>query len=172
MKTGIELIKAERARQVSKENYDADHDDQHSHQELAMAARSYVSHYTDRAGSDIYVNQDPPSWWPWDNSFWNPKDPIRDLTRAGALIAAEIDRLLRIEARRPPAWTTEMPNQEGRYWLRFENPKAQPPTMVYIADGYAWTYPRTSSTTPLDLHALRTAHGELFWIPIVPPPYE
>jgi hypothetical protein len=37
--------------------------------------------------------------WPWDERWWKPSnDPIRDLVKAGALIAAEIDRLQRSEA--------------------------------------------------------------------------
>lgn len=35
-----------------------------------------------------------PDAWPWDPSWWKPSpDPIRNLVKAGALIAAEIDRL-------------------------------------------------------------------------------
>jgi hypothetical protein len=38
-----------------------------------------------------------PSSWPWDYDWWKPSDdPIRNLTKAGALIAAEIDRLNRL----------------------------------------------------------------------------
>ena len=35
--------------------------------------------------------------WPWDDEWWKPTpdDRIRELVKAGALIAAEIDRLLR-----------------------------------------------------------------------------
>jgi hypothetical protein len=36
--------------------------------------------------------------WPWDESWWKPGDRIRELAKAGALIAAEIDRLNRIAA--------------------------------------------------------------------------
>ena len=31
--------------------------------------------------------------WPWAQDFWKPKDQLRNLVRAGALIAAAIDRL-------------------------------------------------------------------------------
>jgi hypothetical protein len=34
-------------------------------------------------------------YWPWEWSFWKPRDPVRNLVIAGALIAAEIDRLQR-----------------------------------------------------------------------------
>lgn len=37
-----------------------------------------------------------PREWPWDASWWKPSpDPIANLVKAGALIAAEIDRLQR-----------------------------------------------------------------------------
>jgi hypothetical protein len=34
--------------------------------------------------------------WPWDGEWWKPNynDPVRNLVKAGALIAAEIDRVL------------------------------------------------------------------------------
>jgi hypothetical protein len=36
-------------------------------------------------------------FWPWDQDWWKPSpDPIRNLVKAGALIAAEIDRLQRL----------------------------------------------------------------------------
>lgn len=39
---------------------------------------------------------DRSSDWPWHSSWWKPSDdPIRNLVKAGALIAAEIDRLQR-----------------------------------------------------------------------------
>jgi hypothetical protein len=36
-------------------------------------------------------------FWPWDDEWYKPtpKDPIRQLVKAGALIAAEIDRFQR-----------------------------------------------------------------------------
>jgi hypothetical protein len=36
-----------------------------------------------------------PGWWPWAERFWKPTpdDRVRELVKAGALIAAEIDRL-------------------------------------------------------------------------------
>jgi len=40
------------------------------------------------------ICSDVMSLWPWGSEWWKPsKDPIRDLVKAGALIAAEIDRL-------------------------------------------------------------------------------
>jgi hypothetical protein len=36
-------------------------------------------------------------FWPWDRAWWkpSPNNRIRDMEKAGALIAAEIDRLQR-----------------------------------------------------------------------------
>lgn len=43
-----------------------------------------------------YGWDEAPNDWPWDRSWWKPSpDPIRNLVKAGALIAAEIDRLQR-----------------------------------------------------------------------------
>jgi hypothetical protein len=36
-------------------------------------------------------------WWPWRWEWWKPGNRVRELEKAGALIAAEIDRLSRIE---------------------------------------------------------------------------
>jgi len=32
--------------------------------------------------------------WPWGVEYWKPKDPLTNLVRAGALVAAAIDRYL------------------------------------------------------------------------------
>lgn len=85
------MIAAERWRQTEIEGWTADHDDdEHGGQELAEAAICYA-----RAGigaeSDVV-----PERWPWSPQDWKPSgDGVRNLVRAGALIAAEIDRLQR-----------------------------------------------------------------------------
>jgi hypothetical protein len=81
--TGIEQIAAERDRQVQGEGYDVAHDDTHEHGELAHAALAYL------------VGNSLP--WPWELETFKPAptNPIRNLAKAGALIAAEIDRLER-----------------------------------------------------------------------------
>jgi hypothetical protein len=92
---GVEDIAAERARQVSAEGWTPEHDDEHDAGELASAAACYAVnaacqiHPYDGNGAEV---GDLP-WWPWDKSWWKPRDARRDLVRAGALIAAEIDRL-------------------------------------------------------------------------------
>jgi hypothetical protein len=91
----IELIAAERNRQISKEGWTATHDDEHKWGELAIAASCYALHHTDASVNNPQTtNLDG---WPWDREWWKPKNPIKDLVRAGALICAEIDRMLRNE---------------------------------------------------------------------------
>lgn len=90
IKEGIEIISEERKRQIKDENYTAEHDDTHSIGELANAASCYAMIPELRPASL------PPSHFPW-LSGWKPTpdDRIRELAKAGALIAAEIDRLQR-----------------------------------------------------------------------------
>lgn len=82
--SGIERIAAERARQIEVEGWSAAHDNA-SGGNLREAAVCYVFGRSD--------------WWPWAMEWWKPStDPIRNLEKAGALIAAEIDRLERAAA--------------------------------------------------------------------------
>lgn len=85
--TGAERIAAERTRQITEENWTPEHDATHVNKELAHAAITYLCDYT-------CVESD---CWPWDD-WWKPSNPIKDLVKAGALIAAEIDRLSAIES--------------------------------------------------------------------------
>lgn len=101
-KRGILEIAQERSRQITEEGWTAEHDDEHGNGELSAAAASYValaSHQCMPVGvgpSDYAA----PASWPrsWADRWWKPSDsPIRNLQKAGAMIAAEIDRLRRIE---------------------------------------------------------------------------
>lgn len=101
MKTGTELITDERARQVALEGYAFAHDDAHTQGDMRDAAEAYLRElryrFDHRQG---VVGKIPAAAWPWDDILWKPTDdPIRQLTKAGALIAAEIDRLQRWEHR-------------------------------------------------------------------------
>lgn len=89
---GAELIMLERLRQIEVEGWTPEHDDQHSDGEMALAAACYILANVDGKGAGM------PSRWPWDAEWWKPKDQLSNLIRAGALIAAEIDRLQRAEA--------------------------------------------------------------------------
>jgi hypothetical protein len=114
MPTGVERIAAERQRQVTEEGWTPEHDDSHRGGAMAFAAACYAaptdvfSVIRGLAQSGFRVE----SLWPWDRK-WDkrsarpassmPKDidgRIRDLEKAGALCAAEIDRLQREKVRR------------------------------------------------------------------------
>lgn len=89
---GSLLIVAERYRQITVESYTPEHDDEHDKGELVWAARAYAAAYN----LPFFHPEDV--GWPWDRASWKlTDDPIRNLVKAGALIAAEIDRLLRKE---------------------------------------------------------------------------
>lgn len=105
--SGIARIARERVRQAEVEGWTPDHDAQHREGELARAAVVYA------LGSALQVREanggrrydprldiPPTTFWPWEDAWWKPvhDDPIRNLEKAGALIAAEIDRLLALKA--------------------------------------------------------------------------
>jgi hypothetical protein len=104
--TGIELIAAERKRQVEVEGYSATHDDQHTANQLAWAACYYAMPSVILVKLDAGVScfeawhgisdQHVFNMTKWDMAFAKKKQKtrIQQLTVAGALIAAEIDRLL------------------------------------------------------------------------------
>jgi hypothetical protein len=96
---GVGRIAAERKRQIEQEGWTPEHDEEHRCGELARAACGYAALASYQAGPRNLVDdplQPPilPRDWPWDVSWWKPShDLIRNLVKAGALIAAEIDRL-------------------------------------------------------------------------------
>lgn len=98
MTKATDLIAAERERQVSEEGYNAEHDRGHERQLLAAAGV-----YETAAAVYLYEGKAvalSPQWargcgWPWAGRYWKPTgDPVRDLVKAGALIAAALDSLL------------------------------------------------------------------------------
>jgi hypothetical protein len=109
---GVTRIADERRRQMGAEGYGEEHDDCHDQGELALAACAYAAPeplYACGSERGYFRFYDP---WPWgeeddkrprtedDELLLNPKETltstrIRLLEKAGALIAAEIDRLLR-----------------------------------------------------------------------------
>lgn len=92
-KTGLDLIAIERTHQEYKLGYTPEHDDKHWNEELASAAVAYAT----PGKSRLYNSEGLPQGWPFDKEYWKPYPEcrIRELTKAGALIAAEIDRLQR-----------------------------------------------------------------------------
>lgn len=103
---GVRRIAAERIRQIEDKGYTAEHDAHHSGDNLMEGALA-------RAGAAYALQSynsvsEPWTFWPFREgfrpAFTGPPDDlndvacnearIRDLERAGALIAAEIDRLI------------------------------------------------------------------------------
>lgn len=94
--TGIERIGAERQRQIGVEGYDEHHDKGHA-EELINAARCYAL-AAERNVHDVPIPSAEDMifavGWPWGKEHWKPsRDAIRNLEKAGALIAAAIDSL-------------------------------------------------------------------------------
>jgi len=111
---GVLRIEAERIRQIDEEGFSSTHDDKHGRGELAIAAACYAANasnlriVTPREFANGVAYEDP---WPWDIRWDGRPYPdhgnvvgftedqqlrLRMLVKAGALIAAEIDRLMRI----------------------------------------------------------------------------
>ena len=102
MKSGIDLIAEERQRQIDVEGYTKQHDSQHQASEFIYAAIAYaeaakVGINCQEMGNDntceimrrkLEKGRDYPFGWDF-----KPTTDIRDLVKAGALIAATIDRL-------------------------------------------------------------------------------
>jgi len=95
-KSGVELIADERARQIAVEGWSFGHDDEHDECELARASACYALPPNIR---NRWFNKEL-LWnlWPWEPKWWKPSsgDRVRELVKAGALIAAEIDRINRL----------------------------------------------------------------------------
>lgn len=93
---GAARIAAERRRQIEEMGWTTGHDDGHARGEIAQAAACYAV-----ATVPHYAGHYPVSW-PW-SPFWDSRPGkssdvvarVRALEKAGALCAAEIDRLLR-----------------------------------------------------------------------------
>ena len=100
-KSGAQLIANERDRQIKIKGFT--NDDHHTLGELSSAAGAYLlvasaevrgSQASEWPWEMVCSSSELMLSWPWRKTFWKPSDdPIRNLVKAGALIAAEIDRL-------------------------------------------------------------------------------
>ena len=91
MKTGIELIAEERQEQITKHEWDAEHDAIHSYGELRKVAAVLCC-----VGTDATVIS--PDEFASGENVWGLEEKLKNndvhrLKVAGALIAAEIDRI-------------------------------------------------------------------------------
>ena len=96
--TGAQLIAEERRRQIEEDGCTAEHDDMHCEGALVRAAACYALHAFGEV-SNQKVRR-PIGIWPWPDEQWKPaNEPVRNLVKAGALIAAEIDRIKRLHSK-------------------------------------------------------------------------
>jgi len=93
MRSGAFMIVDERRRQIYGEGYTEQHDDQHTNGELGRAASAYI--YANNFQLGIRL-------WPFERGIFRPTTTIKNLVKAGALIAAEIDRLKRAQRENLP----------------------------------------------------------------------
>lgn len=93
--TGIEAIAKERSRQIKEEGYSATRDDRYTKNQLALVAASYL--LTIKRKSLRYPPNFWPAGWPWTSWKPEPGNRKRELEKAGALIAADWDRIDREE---------------------------------------------------------------------------
>lgn len=89
MKTGVEEIAEERQEQFEKHGYDMIHDQQHIDKQIAKQAQLLLSGYT---GMKLR-KKDNDHLQDWNLMNQTHGDKIHRLRVAGALIAAEIDRI-------------------------------------------------------------------------------
>ncbi|HGT3377123.1 hypothetical protein [Pseudomonas aeruginosa] len=90
-------VQAERLRQVEAEGWTPEHDDAHSHGQMARAAACYAlagSSAPNDGTAALLVSLA----WPWDEQWWKPSTARRDMVKACALGLAEIERLDRAAA--------------------------------------------------------------------------
>ena len=102
---GAALIAAERQRQLDVEGFTPEGDDNLVGGHLAIAAAVYAAPPDHYLRMDFHQRVDLPSGriidvpaaWPFRSVWFRPcpTDRVRELVKAGALIAAEIDRLQR-----------------------------------------------------------------------------
>lgn len=98
MKTGTEFITEERQRQIDVEDFTTEDDANLIHCELPLASICYLG-YCLTIDGELVDRNGIPETWPFEDKWWKPTpdDRIRELAKAGALIAAEIDRLQNIK---------------------------------------------------------------------------
>jgi hypothetical protein len=118
---GAYRIALERARQIAAAGWPPGAELEFRHEELAAAAACYAMPHSDARRWASRLENGAPLGWPFPADQWKPApstggeeisqptraDRIRELEIAGALIAAELDRLLELEARETTQATQE-----------------------------------------------------------------
>lgn len=96
--TGVEMIAAERERQINEKGWTTEHDDQHDDGSLLEFADMLLQATATASGPDD-VDDEPDSWVPdaVRHVLERHRDPVERLRIASALVAAEIDRIQRVD---------------------------------------------------------------------------
>lgn len=123
MTPGVKAIADERNRTAKR--WGNDHDQQHPVAALVDAAQCYAEAASMQIRGVFRDSLPPlPIEWPWDSRYWRPSiNPMRNLEKAGALIASEWDRL---HYAAPPEPLTELEGTLG--WPGPEMPAGEPET--------------------------------------------
>lgn len=133
---GAQLIAAERRRQMTEECWTAEHDDGHVNRQLVDGAICYAY------GESSMVNRTVcPVSWPWEAEWlkFDVEDPVRNLVKAGAMLAAEIDRLLRSkgeEVPEKPTWAVFIAEVGCPLMIRFIEAESKDEAIIGIMENY------------------------------------
>lgn len=87
MRNGAELIASERYRQIKEEGYSHAADNREDVMNFILAAEAYIN------SAEGFAVPQGVQIWPWEDKYFKPRQMKQDLIRAGALIAAALDRL-------------------------------------------------------------------------------
>jgi hypothetical protein len=106
---GVMAIANARIKQIDDHGFNPQQDDGYERDELLRAAACYLLLQVPDTNGGEYVTPEVMTGlglWPWHPEWFKPKDRLENLERAGALIAAELDRLHRadVESRQLPLW--------------------------------------------------------------------
>jgi hypothetical protein len=94
--SGIQLI-VEELQRLQKRDVNQLEQEEYQDGKLALVAACYAEFavLSDDERTEKSVGRD--RYWPWEEEWWKPQNPLHDLVHAGALIASEIDRILKEE---------------------------------------------------------------------------
>lgn len=97
--TALHMLAMERVHQTEDDEYDPEQDDVYHESQLARAAACYALPESRRTYTGLSDDRGVPTNWPWLPSYWKPTpdDRLRELQKAGGLILAEMERILRAE---------------------------------------------------------------------------
>jgi hypothetical protein len=93
MEKFLELVRAERLKQINKHGHTPEYDDDHVDGEIADAAACYAN--------TINSNEELILYWPWEPEYFKKEEKTRkdQIITACAMLMAEHERLERLEAK-------------------------------------------------------------------------